>query len=221
MRVIGHLPLTGPSGDDWAVDCTNFCVMPIRYTKPKLTARRKPETGRMRRSQQRPSGRHGGPSAIPRPRTYSPLNNALTATLVNESFVIGAPFEKALRRARRALSRQDIHIARECDISSRINKDSDTKIRECRVLYVTRPCLLERAISIDPSAALWLPLPVVVADEGESTRITFPSEGIVRDRATLLGIREQVRNFYKDLTTALQAISVQEQIGTESSASDS
>ena len=140
---------------------------------------------------------------------------------MNESFVIGVPFEKALRRARRALSRHNIHIARECDISSRINKDAETNIRECRVLYVTQPCLLERAISLDPSAALWLPLPVVVADEAEVTLISFPSEGIVRDRATLLGIREQVRNFYKDLTTALQTISSQEPLRSESSVSDS
>ena len=62
---------------------------------------------------------------------------------------------------RRALSKHGLQLLRECDIASRF-EDSP---QECRVLYVADPALLSRAISIDISAALWLPLPVVVAEE--------------------------------------------------------
>jgi uncharacterized protein (DUF302 family) len=106
---------------------------------------------------------------------------------------------------RRAISKQGLEIVRECDIALRVGQT-----KPCKLLYVTDPDLLLRAISADVSAALWLPLPVVITEEGASTRILFPAEAIVRDRALLVGVADSVKKFYKNLSAAFQAIGVQD-----------
>jgi hypothetical protein len=74
------------------------------------------------------------------------------------------------------------------------------------VFYVTQPDLLATGVLRHPSAALWLPLPVALNGETLQTRIFFPAEAIVRDRASLLGIRVRVSKLYTSLIAALETI---------------
>jgi uncharacterized protein (DUF302 family) len=173
--------------------------MPTRHTVQRERSSLRLGGGRTQSDHQRPSGRHGGPCVTP-----SVGSRRATTSLTSESYIVERTYEQALRMIRRALSKHGLQLLRECNITSRFKDHGAT--RECRVLYVADPALLFSAVSADPSAALWLPLPVVVAEEAESTRILVPCEAIVRDRASLLGLRELVQKFYMCLTSALRTV---------------
>ncbi len=151
-----------------------------------------------------PSGRHGGPSASPVLSNHHARGLVLSAT--HECYVIAMPYPEAVSRTRRAVSRHGLQILRECDVGSHVPDNSPRGRRHCRVFYVTQPDLLATAVSTHPSAALWLPLPVALNDETLQTRIFFPAEAIVRDRANLLGIRGPVSKLYTSLIAALETI---------------
>jgi uncharacterized protein (DUF302 family) len=114
-----------------------------------------------------------------------------------------APFDEALNRIRKALSRSGFEILRECDVASRIRRRRHGESAHCRILYAAEPQLLETAISTHASAALWLPIPIVLTERDELVTILRPAEEIVRDRAALLGLRTEVERSYHNLTQAL------------------
>jgi uncharacterized protein (DUF302 family) len=123
-----------------------------------------------------------------------------------ESYCAVVPFRQALNNLRRALSRSGFEILRECDLASRIPTGSGSDSPQCRILYVTVPELFGTAVSTHVSAALWLPIPLVVCKREGSVAILLPAELIVRDRATLLGLRSLVEHKYRTLRAALETI---------------
>ena len=76
--------------------------------------------------------------------------------MVHESgtvtFMVPAPFEKALGLIRQALNERDLGIAAELDISGRISQELGIDLIPCRVLCVDHPQLLQQAIAFDASA---------------------------------------------------------------------
>ena len=138
--------------------------------------------------------------------TASSRQSLVTTGLTSESYIVQRTYEQAVSTTRRALSKQGFQILRECDIGSLRTREAVKEVRNCRLLFVAKPLLLLRAVLVDPSAALWLPVPVVVADETVFTRVLFPLEAIVRDRACLLGIGDSVQNLYASLSAAVQTI---------------
>ena len=121
-----------------------------------------------------------------------------------ESYTAFAPYGETLNRLRRALSQHGFEIIRECDLAPRIRSFCGASTTHCRILYVTEPDLLATAISTHASAALWLPIPVVVCEREEYVTIFRPAEAIVRDRAALLGLRAMVERSYQMLTEAVR-----------------
>jgi uncharacterized protein (DUF302 family) len=124
-----------------------------------------------------------------------------------ESYRTLMPFDEALNRLRRALSRSGFEILRECDVGTRIRiRSGNDSAPHCRILYVTDPELFATAISTHASAALWLPIPLVVCKREDSVAILLPAELIVRDRAALLGLRALVEQSYHALAAALETV---------------
>jgi uncharacterized protein (DUF302 family) len=121
-----------------------------------------------------------------------------------ESYNSFAPYGETLNRLRRTLSQRGFEIMRECDLGPRIRTAYDGSTPQCRILYVTEPELLATAISTDASAALWLPIPVVVCEREEYVTILRPAEAIVQERAALLGLRPMVERSYRMLTEAVR-----------------
>jgi hypothetical protein len=78
-----------------------------------------------------------------------------------------------LNTLRRALSQRGFEIMRECDLGSRIRQRGRGTTLQCRILYVIEPDLFATALSIHSSAALWLPIPVVLCG-GEEFVIILP-----------------------------------------------
>ena len=124
-----------------------------------------------------------------------------------ESYSAVVPFDEALNRLRRALSRSGFEILRECDVGSRIRRRSGSDSpQQCRILYITDPELFATAISTHASALLWLPIPLVVCTRPGSVAILLPAERIVRDRAAILGLRALVEQSYRTLAEALGTV---------------
>lgn len=157
---------------------------------------------RRHRDDCRPSGRHGGPGAHVARR-----NDPVPLSVGMESYRTLLPFDEALNRLKRALSRSGFEILRECDIGPRIRGRCGSDLPpQCRILYVTDPELFATAISTHASAALWLPIPLVVCKREDSVAILLPAELIVRDRAVLLGLRALVEQSYHALAAALTTV---------------
>ena len=128
-----------------------------------------------------------------------------------ESYSAVIPFEDVLKRLRRALSRSGFEVLRECDVGLRIRGDSGTDSSpQCRILYVIDPDLFATAISAHASAALWLPISLVVCKREESVEILLPAYLIVRDRATLIGLRTPVEELYSALAAALDTVAARD-----------
>jgi uncharacterized protein (DUF302 family) len=124
-----------------------------------------------------------------------------------ESYRTLVPFDEALNRLRKALSRSGFEILRECDVGARIrSRSASDSAPQCRILYVTDPELFATAISTHASAALWLPIPLVVSKREDSVAILLPAELIVRDRAALLGLRALVEQSYHALAAVLETV---------------
>jgi uncharacterized protein (DUF302 family) len=130
----------------------------------------------------------------------------MLASAAMDSYTASASYEDTLKRLRRALSRHGFEILRECDVGWRVSMRGAGSSAHCRILYLTEPELFAIAISTDPSAALWLPVPVVVWEREERVKIFRPAEGIVRDRAALLGVRALVERSYQKLTGVLEMV---------------
>lgn len=152
----------------------------------------------------RPSGRLGGPSVLP---VCGPSDQMLTSAGM-QSYNSPEPYSETLNRLRKALSQCAFEIIRECDLGPRIRARRGGKAANCRVLYVAEPDLFATAISTHASAALWLPIPVVLCERNGLVTILSPVEAIVRDRAALLGLQSLVEQSYEALTEALNSVGV-------------
>jgi uncharacterized protein (DUF302 family) len=145
---------------------------------------------------------HGHPSG----RLGAPSVDRMLASAWTESYDAFAPFAETLNRLRRALSQHGFEIIRECDLGLRIQTHSGGNATQCRIMYVTEPELLASALSIHASAALWLPIPIVLCAREQVVSILHPAEAIVRDRAALLGLRTLVERSYRTLTATLESV---------------
>jgi uncharacterized protein (DUF302 family) len=70
---------------------------------------------------------------------------------------------------REALARTELSVTAELDVSDRIQRQLGLGLAPCRILLVDSPYLLLEAVALDRSAAVLLPLHVVVAGRGTQT----------------------------------------------------
>ena len=189
----------------WSADCRKVSMMLFRSRTCGEASDCKPSrlNALPHRLSDRPSGRHGGPCALPVGWSHDGHELALKATY--DYYIAPEGYAATLNRTRRSLSHHGVEILRECNIGSRVRHELSVEPVQCRILYVAQPGLIASGISTHPSAALWLPLPVVLSDAGARSEIFLPVEAIISDRASLLGIRKQVQEFYRAVTASLEA----------------
>ena len=112
-----------------------------------------------------------------------------TATLIMQQ-----PVNEALKMIRRALAEGGLAIAADLDMASRIGKALRIDFPPCRVLCVDCPVALLEALALDRSAAVLLPLHLVVAGQDGFTLVHLLNpaaalyNGAARNRA---GCRKQ------------------------------
>jgi uncharacterized protein (DUF302 family) len=126
----------------------------------------------------------------------------------NDAFVLPATFEQSVSRVKRVLSKSGFEILQECAITPRVSNNASPARGRCRLMYISDPGLLAIAVAMHPSAALWLPTPVIVTEEAALTRVFVPVEALVRDRAALMGLQRPVQDLYGRLATALRTIGI-------------
>jgi uncharacterized protein (DUF302 family) len=87
------------------------------------------------------------------------------------TFIVRQPPNQALRSIRRALAEEGLEIATDLDMAGRIRKALRIDFPPCRVLCVDCPVALLEALALDRSAAVLLPLHLVVAGQDGFTLI--------------------------------------------------
>ena len=134
--------------------------------------------------------------------------------MVHESgtvtFVVSAPFEKALGLIVQALNEKELGIAAELDISGRINQELGIDLIPCRVLCVDHPQLLRQAIAFDASAATLLPLHVVVSGTCSRTLVHLLSQTSIYGTGLAPGAKAAVSKLQVRISRALETIAVRE-----------
>ena len=85
--------------------------------------------------------------------------------------IMRQPLNKALRLIRRALAEGGLEIAADLDVAGRIRKALRIDLPPCRVLCVDCPVALLEALALDRSAAVLLPLDLVVAGQDGLTLV--------------------------------------------------
>jgi uncharacterized protein (DUF302 family) len=99
------------------------------------------------------------------------------------AYVIPEPFDRALRLLRDVLGNNELSIAGEVDVSSRIKRELNIGFGPCRILLVDSPCLLLEACTLDRAAAAFVPLHLVLCGRGPQTLVHWMNP------ATLGGVR--------------------------------
>ena len=91
-----------------------------------------------------------------------------TATLIMQQ-----PLHEALKLIRRALAEGGLEVAAELDMAGRVRKALRIDLPPCRVLCIDCPVALLEALALDRSAAVLLPLHLVVAGQDSVTLVHF------------------------------------------------
>jgi uncharacterized protein (DUF302 family) len=116
------------------------------------------------------------------------------------------PYEHAVRSVRAAVERRRLRIVSELDVSRRIEKTLGIRLLPCRILYVWPDPAL--ATDVYPTAAVALPLHVVVASRGAHTEIRV--QGRIRSEQGTLSslIRSTVMDTQAELIQSLEAVAM-------------
>lgn len=122
--------------------------------------------------------------------------------LIN-TFVLAEPFERALALIRKAMENEHLSIRVELDLSGNISKKLGIGVAPCRVLFIECPYLLLQAITLDGSAALFIPVRAVVSDRGPHTLVhfssPFPIRGTILSAEGIAPVRKLEARFLRAL----------------------
>lgn len=83
-------------------------------------------------------------------------------------YLIPAPLEKASKLLRRALADAGLAVMAEVDLSESLRRLLRIEIASCRLFLVYCPVPLLQTLALHPSAAVFLPLHLVLAGRGAS-----------------------------------------------------
>lgn len=84
---------------------------------------------------------------------------------------IETPYEETVAKVRAGLTEAGFGVLTEIDLAATLKAKLDVEIRPQLILGACRPQLAHKAVEADPRIAAMLPCNVVVADEGEVTRV--------------------------------------------------
>ena len=128
-----------------------------------------------------------------------------TATLIMQK-----PLNEALKLLRVALAGEGLEIAAELDISGRIRKSLRVNIPPCRVVCVDCPVALLEALAFDRSAAVLLPLHLVVAGQDDLTLIHLLNPAASLYSGLPVTARAAVSKLQARVALAVESISVRQ-----------
>jgi uncharacterized protein (DUF302 family) len=128
-----------------------------------------------------------------------------TATLV-----IQQPLKEALKLIRRALANAGLEIAADLDVAGRIRKALRIDLPPCRVLCIDCPVALVEALALGPSAAVFLPLHLVVACQDGLTLVHLLNPAASLYSGLPVTARAAVSKLQARVMQAVESISVRQ-----------
>ena len=124
---------------------------------------------------------------------------------------VAAPYEAALKLMRTALLQEDLRISREFDLADIDGGQPGMKMARCCILCVDSPLLLLEAIALDPSAAVFLPLHVVISASGPKTQVVWLNPSSIQSKRLPIGAMLPLRAVQARIVKAMEKISLNEE----------
>jgi uncharacterized protein (DUF302 family) len=128
-----------------------------------------------------------------------------TATLI-----VQQPVNEALKMIRRALAEGGLAIAADLDMASRIGKALRIDFPPCRVLCVDCPVALLEALALDRSAAVLLPLHLVVTGQDGLALVHFLNPGAALYSGLPVTARAAVSKLQARVAHAVESVSTRQ-----------
>jgi uncharacterized protein (DUF302 family) len=128
-----------------------------------------------------------------------------TATLI-----IQKPLNEAVKLLRRALAEGGLEIAADLDLAGRIRKSLRIVFPPCRVLCVDCPVALLEALALDRSAAVLLPLHLVVTGQDGLTLVHFLNPAAALYSGLPVTARAAVSKLQARVAQAVESVSTRQ-----------
>jgi uncharacterized protein (DUF302 family) len=117
---------------------------------------------------------------------------------------IAAPFETALKLIRSALLHEDLRISREFDVADIARRQPGLNLAPCRILCVDSPLLLLEAMALDPSAAVFLPVHMVISADGPNTQVYWLDPASIQGKRLPVGAMLPLRALHARIAAAME-----------------
>jgi uncharacterized protein (DUF302 family) len=124
---------------------------------------------------------------------------------------IAAPFETALKLIRSALLHEDLRISREFDVADIAHGQPGVNLAPCRILCVDSPLLLLEAMALDPSAAVFVPVHIVISAYGPDTQVYWLDPASIQGKRLPVGAMLPLRALHARIVKAMENIPVNEE----------
>lgn len=128
-----------------------------------------------------------------------------TATLIMHE-----PLNEALKLIRRALAEAGLEVAADLDLAGRIRKSLRIDLSPCRVLCVDCPVALLEALTLDRSAAVLLPMHLVVAGRDGLTLVHLLNPAASLYSGLPITARAAVSKLQARVAEAVESVSVRQ-----------
>ncbi len=121
-----------------------------------------------------------------------------------QTYVIGAPFDRALKLVRSAFAEVELNVVEEFDINGDLNNGTGLP---CKTLLVDCPLLIFEALALDRAAAVFFPLHVVVSGIGDRTDVSIADPVRVLHARLPVGAKEPMARLVARAELALESVS--------------
>jgi uncharacterized protein (DUF302 family) len=132
----------------------------------------------------------------------------MTGDQETTTLVMQQPLGEALKLLRRSLAEGGLEIAADLDMAGRIRKALRVDLAPCRVLCVDCPVALLEALALDRSAAVLLPLHLVVAGQDGFTLVHLLNPAAALYSGLPVTARAAVSKLQAKVAQAVESVSI-------------
>ena len=126
------------------------------------------------------------------------------------TLTIQKPLNEAVKLLRRALAKGGLEVAAELDLGGRVKKALGIDFPSCRVLGVDCPVALLEALALDRSAAVLLPLHLVVTSQDGLTLVHFLNPAAALYSGLPVTARAAVSKLQAKVAQAVESVSTRQ-----------
>jgi uncharacterized protein (DUF302 family) len=132
----------------------------------------------------------------------------IATTGEGQRYLLPVRFEKALKLLRSALTEMEVEVIQDLDAAKVLGAPLAVSTR-ARILLVDSPILLLEAIALDRASAVFLPLHILVADNGQETAISVGNAASAHNVRLPAGASGPISRLQSRIALALEGLSQQ------------